>query len=54
MGGSGRMKRLELNHHFIEDHIEELIKLEDYVPFSFADYGVQDKRDTFWLFQKLV
>ncbi len=47
MGGSGKMKHLELNHQFIEDHIEELIKLEDYVPFSFADYGVQDKRDEF-------
>ena len=42
MGGSGIMKRFELNHHFIEDHIEEVITLEDYVPFSFADYGVHD------------
>ena len=47
MGGSGRMKLFVLNHQFIEDHIEELIKIEDYVPFSFADYGVQDKRDEF-------
>ena len=54
MGGSGKMKRFELNHQFIEDHIEELITLEDYVPFSFADYGVQDKRDEFLKSKKLL
>ena len=48
------MKRFELNHQFIEDHIEELITLEDYVPFSFADYGVQDKRDEFLKSKKLL
>ena len=54
MGGSGKMKHLELNHQFIEDHIEELITLEDYVPFSFAVYGVQDKRDEFLKSKKLL
>ena len=44
MGGSGKMKHFELNHQFIEDYIEELITLEDYVPFYFADYGDQDKK----------
>ena len=48
------MKLFELNHQFIEDHIEELIKIEDYVPFSFADYGVQDKRDEFLKSKKLL
>ena len=48
------MKHLELNHQFIEDHIEEFITLEDYVPFSFANYGVQDKRDEFLKSKKLL
>ncbi len=41
------LKLFELNHQFIENHIEELIELVDYVPFSFADFGVQNKRDEF-------
>ena len=41
------MKFFELNHQFIEDHIEELVEVVDYVPFSFADFGVQAKRDEF-------
>ncbi len=54
MGGSGKMKHFELNHQFIEDYIEELITLEDYVPFSFADYGVQDKKDEFLKSKKIL
>ena len=33
------MKLLEINPRFIEDHIEELIKIEDYAPVSFKSYG---------------
>ena len=41
------MKLLEINPRFIEDHIEELIKIEDYAPVSFKSYGAQDKRVEF-------
>ena len=41
------MKLLEINPRFIEDYIEELIKIEDYVPVSFKSYGAQDKRVEF-------
>lgn len=48
------MKLLEINPRFIEDHIEELIKIEDYVPISFKSYGAQDKRADFLNSKKLL
>ncbi|MDO5841720.1 MAG: hypothetical protein Q4Q24_00430 [Methanobrevibacter ruminantium] len=36
-----------MNNFFIIDHLDDLIELEDYVPFSFVEYGAQDKRDDF-------
>ena len=41
------MKLLEINPRFDEDHIQELINLEDWVPISFANYAVEDERDDF-------
>lgn len=40
-------KYFRLNNFFIIDHLDDLIELEDYVPFSFVEYGAQDKRDDF-------
>ena len=41
------MKLLEINPRFVEDHIQELIKLEDWVPISFANYNAQEDRVEF-------
>lgn len=37
----------KLDNSFIMENIDDLIKLVDYVPFSFADYNAQEKRDEF-------
>lgn len=41
------MKLLEINPRFIEDHIEELIKIEDYAPISFIKYDKHNERAEF-------
>ena len=41
------MKLLEINPRFIEDHIEELITLEDYAPISFIKYDKHNEREEF-------
>lgn len=41
------MKLLKLNTRFIEEHIDELIQLVDYVPISFKDYNHGYERDKF-------
>ena len=38
---------LKLDSHFIIEHIDELIKLEDYVPFTFVEFDKQNERDDF-------
>lgn len=38
---------ISLDSFFIQDHMEELIALEDYVPLSFMTYGFQKERDEF-------
>lgn len=48
------MELLEINPRFIEEHIEELIKIEDYVPISFKSYNAQGKRDDFLKSKKLL
>ncbi len=40
-------KYFSLNNFFIIDHLDDLIQLIDYVPFSFVEFGAQDKRDDF-------
>lgn len=40
-------KYFSLNNFFIIDHLDDLIQLVDYVPFSFVEFGAQDKRDDF-------
>lgn len=40
-------KYFRLDNFFIIDHLDDLIHLVDYVPFSFVEYGAQDKRDDF-------
>ena len=37
----------KLDSSFIANNIEELIHLEDYLPISFAEYGVNNKREEF-------
>ena len=37
----------KLDNSFIIDHLDDLIELVDYVPFSFVEFGAQDKRDDF-------
>lgn len=38
---------LKLDSHFIIEHMDELIKLEDYVPFTFVEFDKQNERDDF-------
>lgn len=38
---------LKLDSHFIIEHMDELIKLEDYVPFPFIEFDKQNERDDF-------
>lgn len=40
-------KYFSLNNFFIIDHLDDLIQLVDYVPFSFVEFCAQDKRDDF-------
>ena len=37
----------KLDESFIKEHLDELIRLVDYVPFSFANYNVEKERDEF-------
>ena len=37
----------KLDNSFIRSNLDDLIQLVDYVPFSFADYNAQEKRDEF-------
>ena len=48
------MNLLEINSRFIEDHIEELIEIDDYVPISFKSYNAQEKRDDFLRSKQLL
>ena len=38
---------IKLNNQFIIEHIEELIQLEDYIPFSLVQWDKQHERDDF-------
>jgi len=43
-----RMKVLQFDSHFINDHMDELVHLEDYVPeILFSYYDKQNERDRF-------
>lgn len=39
--------KLQLNKEYIQQHLQELIITEDYVPINFKDYNAQDQRDEF-------
>lgn len=41
------MKPFKLNNFFIISHMEELIHLEDYLPFSLVEFDKQRERDDF-------
>lgn len=45
---------LEMNSQFIHNHMDELIKIEDYVPISFKSYNAQEKRADFLKSKKLL
>ena len=44
----------ELDDSFITEHLEELIHLVDYVPFSFAKYNSEKERDEFLKSENLL
>lgn len=48
------MKLLEINPLFIEDHIDELITLEDYAPISFIKYDKHNERAEFLRSENLL
>lgn len=48
------MKIFDLDKQFILGNIDQLIELEDYVPFDFREYGFQSERDKFLESKRLL
>ena len=44
----------KLDDSFIKEHLDELIHLVDYVPFSFADYNAEKEREEFLKSENLL